>query len=175
MKTLYHFCDFRNHASTRSTNILGCLLRQTLEELGFLKGENKELLQARQYRGEKLLGDDFAENLEFMLENSVWEGHFVIDALDECIDPGRILQSLLRIARSRRIKLLVVSRDSAEIRSVLDKFPKLLLSSDLLERDVKEFILREVKRLVDSRILKTRNEGLPSSIAAKLSKRANGM
>jgi hypothetical protein len=175
--TLYHFCDFRNYASTRSTSILGCLLRQALEPRQFLNGQNTELLRTRRYRGETVLGDDFADNLENIFEDSFYRGYIVLDALDECVDPEQILQRILRCAQRnhRRIKILVVSRDSINIRNVLDTFPKLALSSQLLEHDVKLFISKEVDRLVHDKVLKARDQQLPASIVTELSKRAEGM
>lgn len=174
--TLYHFCDFRNHASTRSTNILGNILHQALKCSKHLKGHYKELLQTRQYRGEDLIGDDFADNLEEIFTKQFFGGHMIIiDALDECIDSEQILQRLLRCAKTRRIKLLIISRDFMAARNHLDAFPTLALSSDLLENDVKEFVSKEVSRLVQDNVLKTRDKQLPASLADELSKRAQGM
>jgi hypothetical protein len=172
----YHYCDFRNYASTQSTNILGCLLRQALEYDGLrhIKGLDKALLRARCYQGQKI-GDDFADQLERILRDRVHRAYIIIDALDECVDQSNILPRLLQWATEKHIKILVVSRDEPYIQAALAPFPKLILTPDLLQKDVECFVSAEVNRLAKEKLLRTRDEHLADVVAVELSQKAHGM
>jgi hypothetical protein len=110
-----------------------------------------------------------------MFLDSFDRGYIVIDALDECTDVRQILPRLLQWSSEHSIKVLIVSRDSPEMTTHLEDFPKLAITSDLLRGDVENFISEKVTRLVENKELKIRDERLTASIATELSNKAQGM
>lgn len=140
-----------------------------------LQAQYEELLEARGHRAETYLGDDLVAHLEKTFMDCFMKGFIVIDGLDECVDAKQILPRLLRWSSTRKIKVLIVSRDSSEIKSLLENSPKLALTAELLRQDVENFISEKVFKLVEGKELKIRDPRLSASIADELSYKAQGM
>ncbi len=121
------------------------------------------------------LEDELADDIEETFLSKFDRGYIVIDAIDECVDPAQIIPRLLRWTSTRWIKILLVSRDSSEVKKCLQHSPKLALTSEMLQKDVELFILEKVAQLVESKELRIRDQSLSTSIAIELSKNAEGM
>ncbi|KAI4199301.1 MAG: hypothetical protein LQ350_004683 [Teloschistes chrysophthalmus] len=105
----------------------------------------------------------------------------MIDALDEC-DPKRrheLLQALSIIVQnsSNLVKIIISSRDDADIVCRLNSVPNVYIKSSDNGDDVDRFIEHELEKAIhDQRLLKGRvPENLKKQILLALKTRANGM
>ena len=99
-----------------------------------------------------------------------------IDAVDECDDPGKLLNALEALSIKGRVKFLLSGRPDVDITPYFEKTEELYLSSDLCESDMQTFIVQEIKdRKENERILRGRHPKLEDELISVLLDKAGGM
>lgn len=96
----------------------------------------------------------------------------VVDALDECNDPHKLLPRLTEMAStSSRLSAIVISRDEPEIRKEMTQHQSICLANDFVEEDIKAFTRYDV----NSRLWSVGDSGIKEKIVSSLSEHADGV
>lgn len=175
---IYFYCDYADHRTLDTCNILGSILLQLLRakpipeplmamirnsyEDGLRTPETKELI-AIVCAAVKLFSQVF----------------IIIDGLDECNknvwqDVLVLIKALIQ-KRTPCVKVFVSCREEDQILQGLAQYSHIQISSEAVSRDISAFIQGTVRSLLDSGDLKIHNPTLEKDITHKLEAKAQGM
>ncbi|KAJ7575903.1 hypothetical protein C8J56DRAFT_900518 [Mycena floridula] len=180
---IYHYCDFRDSASTNVPTILGSLLSQLIihnpdpwcTKLSHHLMMNGQLNPASLPSTSSELVDWILEGLDMAKSaDADHRQYIVVDALDECQDSTGFIPHLLHIASHSSASLFVSSRHERDIVDLLEGEVAILLDTERshISADISVHILRELE---DRKLLKRLTKTLKDEIARVLTEKANGM
>lgn len=169
--TVYFYCDSSNSAKRTAFDICVSLLYQ-------LQSQNQQhsptLRAARQnalLHGRSHVTD--ADDVYSLFQGTFSElqcSYIVIDALDECIDIAVAIDWLLQATTSiPTLRLLVISRETADIRRRLSHAPSVPLTTDTMKPDIETYLAKSVD------CLPFESGQLRRHISTVLSHKADGM
>jgi len=173
----YYYCDFRTPETRDHLNIIGSILAQICFKLGSFPAAleaafERSKMTAPAY-GKRSNVDTIIDLLvELTSQNGI---AIVIDALDECEERDSILDSLRKLSvQGRYLKILLSSRDEADIRENLSEFPRMRLetASASLAGDIDHYINHRLDHDLGFRWLKP---SFKQVIRERLSTEAQGM
>lgn len=175
---VYFYCDYADHRTLDTCNILGSLLMQLLRtkpipeplvamiekcyEDGLRTPETKELIAI------------ICTAVEIFSELFI-----IIDGLDECKknvwqDVLVLIKDLIQ-KKTPCVKIFVSCREEDQILQGLAQYSHIQISTEVVSRDISAFIQGTVRSRLDSGDLKIHNSTLEKDITQKLEAKAQGM
>lgn len=175
---VYFYCDYADHRTLDTCNILGSILLQLLRtkpipeplvamikkcyEDGLRTPETKELIA-----------------IICTAVESFPEIFIVIDGLDECKknvwqDVLVLIKDLIQ-KKTPCVKIFVSCREEDQILQGLAQYSHIQISTEVVSRDISAFIQGTVRSRLDSGDLKIHNSTLEKDITQKLEAKAQGM
>ncbi|KAI1325265.1 hypothetical protein F5Y16DRAFT_378365 [Xylariaceae sp. FL0255] len=97
----------------------------------------------------------------------------ILDGLDECDSPDRVIEDITNAFLGSDAKLIVFSRPNVQFLISESGFRKILLGCDELQNDIQRYLARRVDDAIRRRVLPTTED--PSSIVNQLVVAADGM
>ena len=146
----YFYCDFNDAGTTAEKSVIGGLLRSLLARdpalyNTFAKDFQKELSG----EGESQLQEDAKNKLSNVLLATCRRygiTYVVVDALDECVNPGNVAKALRDLANQcQSIRLLFSSREDAGIQKEMADCQRLWIN-DLNHADLRQYVVNELAR-----------------------------
>ena len=175
---VYFYCDYADHRTLDTCNILGTILLQLLRtkpipepiramirrsyEDGLRTPETKELIAI------------ICSAVELFCRVCI-----IIDGLDEC--KKNVWQDVLVLVkgliqkRTPCVKVFVSCREEDQILQGLSRYSHIQISTEVVSRDIIAFIQGTVRSRLDSGDLKILNPALEKDICNKLEAKAQGM
>ncbi|KAH0557133.1 hypothetical protein GP486_005077 [Trichoglossum hirsutum] len=103
----------------------------------------------------------------------------VVDAVDEGEETGSVISVLLRLALSKRVKILFTSRPDVTISRALELHPhstfRISVDPPSVTQDIMTYVTLEVENLIQSRAMVLRDPSLKEELITDLTKRSDGM
>jgi tetratricopeptide (TPR) repeat protein len=167
----FFFCDKSDENSLSDVTILSCIIAQVLAQLDSIPDRISASYNiAARYGRSKISASDqpaaILKDLVFPLNKL----YILVDGVDEFKDASTIIQTVRDLVDSTvAIQVVLLSRDTPSLRSGLDNFPNVNLTSSIVSLDVDNYLSRELARLPLG------NAELQDQIFEKLSQSANGM
>ena len=178
IRVIYYYCDFADQRTLHTDRILATLLKQLLPEGRFPEEIEPQMLKAYGH-GQRTPGTHEIGDLVCSLMQLHPNTYIVIDGLDECEKQARqeVLNILKRISalRSTSVRIFVSCRDEDELLRSLHQYPRIQLTAETQEGDIKAFVEGSVRHEMDSGQLKVQNPELEHHIVRELVKKAHGM
>ncbi|KAL1726436.1 hypothetical protein EV714DRAFT_239378 [Schizophyllum commune] len=144
----YHYCDFREPASVDVTRILRTILAQAVRYLPSGTDELRDLSRRARDRKEHLASEEIIALLA--RSSTHCRGDlYVVDALDECLDPSSVLEKLRALSAFNGVHVLVTSRSEYRITELLgmEDFRICLMDQhDAIEKDIEHYIINQLSR-----------------------------
>ncbi|KAL1673034.1 hypothetical protein EV122DRAFT_223538 [Schizophyllum commune] len=170
----YHYCDFREPASVDVTRILRTILAQAVRYLPSGTDELRNLSRRARDRKEHLASEEIMALLERF---SIYcPSHlYLVDALDECVDPSSLLEKLHALSAVGGAHVLVTCRSEYRITELLEEgdFRLCLMDEhDAIEGDIERYVVSQLSHKVH---FKRFPADLKNNIAAQLLSNANCM
>lgn len=165
----YFYFDHQDQASQSISAVLCSVLRQLLEQIPTIPNSVTELYEKSGNKGsitlnecERLLAD-LASVLEYV--------YLVFDGLDEAAHRRAFLQSILNVARSPRVRLLVTSRPHiSDLIDLFQQYPNLMIRAR--EEDLKTYLYQELEQ---GEIYNIADQQFVNKLVRKLTQGAEGM
>ena len=172
---VFFYCDFRNERSTTSAEALRSILSQLLCQLRSLDLGNvcDDLMKAKEWGGGTLgNAKELAGFASRVASLSSQKPLVIVDALDECKDPRKLIQALMVI--KDHIRLFVTSRPLHIIADELAGVPFVSMDdmADKLSADIELHVTRELDARQRLRDLES---GFKKEIRSVLCGKADGM
>ncbi|KAL1695374.1 hypothetical protein GGG16DRAFT_45732 [Schizophyllum commune] len=170
----YHYCDFREPASVDVVRILRTILAQVVRYLPSGTDELRDLSRRARDRKEHLASGEIMALLE-RFSNYCPSHMYLVDALDECIDPSSLLEKLHALSSVDGAHVLVTCRSEYRITERLEEgdFRLCLMDEhDAIEGDIERYVVSQLSRTVH---FKHFPDDLKNDIAAQLLSNANSM
>lgn len=165
----YFYFDHQDQSSQSTSAVLSCILRQLLEQLPTIPSPVAELYEKSGHKGSMPLDEcqrlltEVAPDLECL--------YLVFDGLDESTHRRPFLQSVLNIAQSHHVRLLVTSRPHIpDLRDLFQKHPNLMIEAH--EEDLKTYLYQELEQ---GGIYDIADQSFVDRLVRKLTKGADGM
>ena len=173
--TIYYYFDFKDSETTGASSFFKSILRQLIEQCrlpNLLLKLEPVLNEEQQLQSDDRLADQLVNTLLIIASSLGPHVFFVIDALDESMNPDVpfIMESLERIMRKcGLVSLLFTTRHHFEIGDHFESFPlrRMCISEQMENQDIKKYIsfrLQNDKRMakwpteVKEEVLQTLNQ-----------------
>lgn len=149
--------------------VLSCILRQLLEQIPTIPSSVAELYEKSGHKGSIPLNE--CERLLTDLASGLRCVYLVFDGLDESAHRRPFLQSILNVAQSGCVRLLVTSRPHIpDLTDLFQQHPNLIIEAH--EEDLKTYLYQELEQggiydIADQRFVKR--------LVRKLTQGAEGM
>ena len=170
---VYFFCDKNDPSSGTPLSILSTLTYQLIKNSDELPLNVKSAFEQSQRSG-RIRVSEADKPLE-LLRSAIQfyrKVYIVLDGLDESIEAERVIQDLRQLVQtSNTVSILIVSRDSSEIRKPLSKYPELRIESSQTQTDFKNY----VSLAVGSSTFAQSDIELGDKVSQKLQSSANGI
>ncbi|KAL2062775.1 hypothetical protein VTL71DRAFT_5847 [Oculimacula yallundae] len=170
---LHFYFDFMNQLQSTTRAFLASLLEQIARRLNIIPEPLKELYTSNENRVPDTEG--LSRCLKKIIKTMEEEVYIVVDGLDESSERKEILSltSAILSWKLPQVRILIASRDEADIRICIEQSPAVELSikEGLLIEDIRTNIDRELER---GSLVKLPNE-LKAKIKNVLTTKAHGM
>lgn len=165
----YFYFDHQDQSSQSTSVVLCSVLRQLLEQMPTIPSCVTELYEKSGHNGsitlnecERLLAD-LASGLEYV--------YLVFDGLDEAAHRRAFLQSILNVAQTPHVRLLVTSRPHiSDLTDLFQQYPNLVIRAH--QEDLKTYLYQELEQ---GEIYKIADQQFVKRLVRKLTQGAEGM
>ncbi|KAL9106861.1 MAG: hypothetical protein Q9227_008194 [Pyrenula ochraceoflavens] len=150
VEVAYFYCDFNDPGTTDEKSVLGGLLRCLLVRDSSLYGTfASRFRNALEERAESRTSEDTkTRSLDLLLSacNQYPTLYLIVDALDECRDPGAATKQLRDLAQQlSNIRILFSSREDASIQNEAAACSRLSIN-ELNQVDLRQYVENELGR-----------------------------
>ena len=169
----YLYCNFRREHEQNPADLLGCLLKQFVQERPSIPESIKQLYKRHKDKRTRPLLDEISKALHSVVTDYS-RAFIIIDALDECkVSDGvrrKFLSEIFNLQAKTRASLFVTSRYIPEIMKEFEGSISLEIRAN--DEDVRRYLDGHMSRL-PSFVL--RNHNLQEEIKAEIIKAVEGM
>lgn len=175
---VYFYCDYADHRTLDTCNILGTILLQLLRTKPI---PEPIMAMIRRSYEEGLRTPETKELIAIICAAvEIFSRIFIIiDGLDECKknvwqDVLVLIKDLIQ-KRTPCVKVFVSCREEDQILQGFSRYSHIQISTEVVSRDIIAFIQGTVRSRLDSGDLKILNPALEKDISNKLEAKAQGM
>ena len=175
---MYYYCDYADQRTLQTDRILGTILKQLLSTDHFPKAIEPQILRAYKDSQRTPRTDELVDLVCSLMQLHPL-AYIVLDGLDECERQPRqdVLNFLKRLSNlgSSCVRTLVSCRDEDHLLRSLHQYPRIQITAEVLERDIKSFVGGSVRSRIDSGQLTIQDPDLRHQIVRELVDKAHGM
>jgi hypothetical protein len=173
----YYFFSYKFAEKSSSQHAYRSILAQILQQCRYDERIVDMFSFARsKSRAESGLGSATEEELSSLLDatSRVFQTTLIVlDGIDECEDPEKLIQNLQSVSSSCNVKLLLFSRPNVHTLRKIDKSRCITVSRAAVESDLRTFFLPHVENLQVDGLLPPGQQS--EELVADLLSNANGM
>ncbi|KAF3387434.1 Ankyrin-3 [Penicillium rolfsii] len=165
----YFYFDHQDQSSQSTSVVLCSILRQLLEQIPTIPSPVAELYEKSGDKGS--MSPKECERLLTDIASSLKVVYLVFDGLDESGQRRPFLQSILNVARSQHVRLLVTSRPHiADLNDLFQQHPNLIIKAH--EKDLETCIYEELQQREMYSVV---DQAFVDKLVRKLTNGADGM
>lgn len=175
---VYYYCDFSEHKSLQTSNILATIIKQLLTSV-VIQDKIKEKLGLVYKPFSRVAAPEEALDILLMVIEHFSRVFIFIDGLDECMKEERsaILTAIheLRHTDRSKVHILITSQEAADIATTMEGSAHLHISAGTNSRDIASFVEGSIRSNIRAGNLVIQDPSLEKVIVTALVDGAQGM
>jgi hypothetical protein len=175
---VYYYCDFSEHKSLQTSNILATITKQLLTSV-VIQDKMMGKLSSVYKPSSRIAAPEEALDLLLMVVEHFSRVFIFIDGLDECMKEERstILTAIheLRHTDRSKVHILITSQEAPDIATTMEGSAHLHISSGTNSQDIASFVEGSIRSNIRTGNLVIQDPSLEKVIIAALVDGAQGM